>query len=366
MLYKIKGTVLKLVSVANIIAIVLLFLIGNVDKLQPADHPWLANFGLGFPVVLVLNLLFIVVWVILCPKRVWLPLLGLLICYVPIRKYIPFNIKKEIPVRSIKVLSYNVYMFSLWDFEPQAHNPIVDYIVKSNADIVCLQETDAYGKQRDYIYKVLAKAYPYHDFVSMPAPGHQHMMLLSHYPIIKKERIMYKSEGNISFAYVINYNNQEVLVVNNHFESNHFSEADKQGYKDIVRSPFEGGNTKTESKRILDKLGEAAIIRAPQADAVAAYVERYLRKKIPVILCGDFNDNPISYTHKTIARQLTDAYIASGNGPGISYHRSGMYVRIDNIFCSSDFEAYGAKVDDNISTSDHYPIYVWLKYRPKY
>ena len=32
MLYKIKGTVLKLVSVANIIAIVLLFLIGNVDK----------------------------------------------------------------------------------------------------------------------------------------------------------------------------------------------------------------------------------------------------------------------------------------------------------------------------------------------
>ncbi len=60
---------------------------------------------------------------------------------------------------------------------PYKYNPIVDYIVKSNADIVCLQETDAYGKQRDYIYKVLAKAYPSHDFVSMPAPGHQHMML---------------------------------------------------------------------------------------------------------------------------------------------------------------------------------------------
>lgn len=366
MLYKVKDIVYKLVSVANIVAIILLFLIGNVDKLQPIAHPWLANFGLGFPIVLAINVLFTIFWVIARPKRVWLPLLGLFICYAPIRKYIPLNIKKEPPVRSIKVLSYNVFMFALWDFEPQSYNPIVDYIIKSNADIVCLQETDAYGRQRDYIYNTLAKAYPYHDFVSMPAPGHQHMMLLSHYPIVKKERIMYKSEGNISYAYIINYNNQEILVVNNHFESNHLSEADKRGYKEMVRSPFEGRNTKMESKRILDKLGEAAIIRAPQAETVATYVERYLKKKIPVILCGDFNDNPISYTHNTIAKQLTDAYIASGNGPGISYHRSGMYVRIDNIFCSNDFEAYGAKVDDKIPTSDHYPIYVWLKYRPKY
>ena len=43
---------------------------------------------------------------------------------------------------------------------------------------------------------------------------------------------MYKSEGNISYAYIINYNNQEILVVNNHFESNHLSEADKRGYKE--------------------------------------------------------------------------------------------------------------------------------------
>ena len=87
------------------------------------------------------------------------------------------------------------------------------------------------------------------------------------------------------------------------------SEADKQGYKNIVRSPFGGNNTKKESERILDKLGEAAIIRAPQVEAVAAYVKKYLDKKIPVILCGDFNDNPISYAHKTIANCLDDAYI---------------------------------------------------------
>lgn len=366
MFRKIKSTVYWIALVANIVAIVALLLIGNVDRLQPAEHPWLSNFGLGFPIVLAINLLFLVFWAVFRFKTIWLPLLGLLICYVPIRKYTPFNIKKEHPVRSIKVLSYNVFMFAIWDFDPDATNPIVDYILKSNADIVCLQETDVYGNHQDNIYKAFRKAYPYHDFVSMPAPGCQHMMLLSRYPILKKEQIKYKSAGNISFAYLINYNNQEVLVVNNHFESNHLSEADKQGYKDMVRAPFEGSTTKTGSERILDKLGRAAITRAPQVDAVAAYVKKHLDRKTPVILCGDFNDNPISYAHKTIANHLTDAYIASGNGPGVSYHKSGMYVRIDNIFCSDDFEPYEAKVDNKIPTSDHYPIYTWLKYRPKY
>ena len=87
MLYKVKDIVYKLVSVANIVAIILLFLIGNVDKLQPIAHPWLANFGLGFPIVLAINVLFIIFWVIARPKRVWLPLLGLIICYAPIRKH---------------------------------------------------------------------------------------------------------------------------------------------------------------------------------------------------------------------------------------------------------------------------------------
>ena len=108
-----------------------------------------------------------------------------------------------------------------------------------------------------------------------------------------------------------------------------------------------------------------SVRRAPQAEAVARYVRKYLDRKVPVILCGDFNDSPLSYTHRTIARELTDCYVASGNGPGISYHKSGMYFRIDHIFCSDDFEPYGAKVDNSVTASDHYPICCWLKYRPK-
>ena len=99
-------------------------------------------------------------------------------------------------------------------------------------------------------------------------------------------------------------------------------------------------------------------IRAPQVDAVAKYIDN---TPYPVVLCGDFNDNPLSYSRKTLAEKLTDCYVSSGFGPGISYNRHGMFVRIDNIMCSDKWKAYGCKVDKSIHYSDHYPIYCWLK-----
>ena len=356
---------LSLLKIANILAIIAMASVGFIDRINPTEHPLWASIGLGFPVLLAINLAFLVIWIFIRPKMLWLPVLGLLICYSPIRKYTPFNKPKEHPHGSIKVLSYNVYMFAPWDLEKGKSNPIVDYIINSKADIVCLQESDAREAGGELIEKRLKDAYPHHDFVKITDSGGQHMMLLTKFPIIRKERIEYKSAGNISYAYIIDYKGTEVLVVNNHFESNHLSEEDKQSYKNIVKSPLETKDTERASFRLLTKLGEAAAIRSPQVEKVAAYVKTYMDRHVPVILCGDFNDSPISFAHHTLEKQLTDCYIASGNGPGISYHKNGMYFRIDHIFCSDDFEPFEAKVDDKIDNSDHYPIYTWLKYRPK-
>ena len=96
---------------------------------------------------------------------------------------------------------------------------------------------------------------------------------------------------------------------------------------------------------------------------MASYLKHY--GKMSKIVCGDFNDGPISYAHRTIAKGLTDCFVSSGNGFGISYHHSGFFVRIDNILCSDDWEPYECKVDDKIAVSDHYPIICKLKMRPK-
>lgn len=145
----------------NIIVILLMLFVGNIGMFNPVDYPLLANLGLGFPILLVFNFVFLVVWCFLRLRTIWLPLLGFLLCYGPIRTYSPFNIPEDKPHGAIKVLSYNVFMFSSWSEPDAKKNPIVDYIVKSKADIVCLQEAQATLDDKDHIYSTLKKHYPY-------------------------------------------------------------------------------------------------------------------------------------------------------------------------------------------------------------
>ena len=277
----------------------------------------------------------------------------------------PFNIPKEKPHGAIKVMSFNVYMFDPWDVKKGETNPIVDYVVNSKADIVCLQEATVDASGSDHILDTLKKHYPYYKLMVKKKPAADHILLLSRYPILWQDSIPYKSNSNMSVAYMLDIKGTKTLLVNNHFESFGLTNDDKEGFKTLVKGSMKTNDMKSESSHLLHKLGTVAERRAPEVEMVAKYVKKYLDKKVPVILCGDFNDNPLSYAHRTIANILTDCYVSSGNGPGISYHKSGMYFRIDHIFCSDDFEPYGAKVDNSVTNSDHYPVYCWLKYRPK-
>ena len=79
------------------------------------------------------------------------------------------------------------------------------------------------------------------------------------------------------------------------------------------------------------------------------------------IVCGDFNDTPISYAHHLFCRRMTDAYRATANGIGRTFNRNAMYVRIDHIFCSEEWKPYACTVDRAAEASDHYPISCYLK-----
>ena len=175
------------------------------------------------------------------------------------------------------------------------------------------------------------------------------------------EHIEYASAFNHSEAYWLAIGRDTVLLINNHLESTALPQAMRQRFKTLVKGELDGDSMKTESKALVAKLAESTARRAPQADSVAAFIERH--QGTPIILCGDFNDSPISYVRHTIARQLIDCYADTGNGPGISYHYNGFWVRIDNMMCSTHFTPYRCTVDRSISASDHYPVYCWLKFK---
>jgi endonuclease/exonuclease/phosphatase family metal-dependent hydrolase len=362
MIRKLKIFTIQVIMGANIATIIIMILIGFSDRLNPTSFPMLSNVGLAFPLFIVLNLAFLVFWLLVKPRLALVPFLGFIVGYSPMRKYCPVNVPRSAPHGAIKILSYNVWDWVGWEDSDHYQNPILQYIKQQNADIVCLQESNPDGFGKEVIDSVLAPLYAFRD--TAKRTGGDCISIYSKFPILSKEHIRYASRGNLSAAFRVMIHGDEVMVINNHFETTGLSPEEKTKFKEMLKGDAKAGVAKSTSRRLLHKLGEATAKRAPEADAVARFMAYH--RDLPMIVCGDFNDSPISYVHRTVSKDLTDCYIETGFGPGISYHHSGFFVRIDNILCSDDFEPYDCHVDRKMATSDHYPIITWLKKRSEH
>lgn len=360
---RIKKVTLRIVAGANVAAAVMMALSGYSDRVDPSQHPAAAIAGLLFPVFLAVNLAFLVFWTLVRIRWTVLPLAGLILCFQPVRTYCPLNLPIEgRSDDSIKVLSYNVYNFHLW---PDASAPcdIARYLLRENADIVCLQEIACEWDKAVRFNDLMHRTYHYSDTLCPKSP----IALYSRWPVIWKRRIAYDSRSNGSGAFVVARPKDTVLVVVNHFESICLSDDEKRGFRNLVTGDLPIDSARRESRDLFHKVSAAAATRAPQARQVARWVARY-RRRYPghsVILCGDFNDSPISYVRRTAGRGLDDCYVSAGRGPGISYRYDGFYVRIDHIFCTPDLSPVSTWVDRSIKGSDHYPIVSRLKKRAK-
>ena len=139
----IKNILVGVLTGASVVTVLLLLLVGYSDRIDPVDHPMLACLGMFLPFAVVANILFIPIWIIFKWKRVWIPVVGLVLAYAPIRTYFPinFNADKEPPAEGIKVVSYNVCGFGGNYKYEQAVDTVAGYLKRIDADIVCLQET---------------------------------------------------------------------------------------------------------------------------------------------------------------------------------------------------------------------------------
>ena len=362
MIKKLKKFTLQMIAGANIVTILCMMVVGFSDRISPATFPSLANIGLFLPVFILLNAAFLVFWLMFKTRWALIPIVGFLLCYGPIRTFFPINLKKETSPDAIKVLSYNVWLFAGWEYRDQP-NPIYQYILDTDADIVCLQEagTQEVKKQKE-LKEAISIKYPYRERSSKGKNG-DILACYSKYPIVGKEGIEYESKNNHSSVFYINMNGDTIIVVNNHFESIGLTPKEKDEFSKIVKGEVKRNEAEEGSKKLIGRLNEVSKIRAPQADAVARFLDQHRDKSI--ILCGDFNDGPNSYTHHKLAKRLTDCYVESGNGLGFSYHHNSFYIRIDHIMCSKDWTPVKCIVDKKIDASDHYPVVCWLKKTPK-
>lgn len=351
---------------ANLVVVILFITSAFSEEVSPTDALFFAYLGLAFPVFLFLTLCFIVYWSFLLKwKYALLGLCALIICKNPVKNYFPFHSRvpdKEILNDDLKVLTYNVMGFGYRNHTKTAPNRILQYIAQSGADIVCLQEYAVSKSDKlltnQKVYEAL-DMYPYHSVIGFGTSGMMNfgIAVFSKYPISNSRKIKYESNFNGSSIHEIQVKDKKLILINNHLESFKLTTEDRSRYSAFIKNmnvdTFDGLRSAFEQK-----LGPAFCIRAKQAEAVTKEIKKI--KEPYILVCGDFNDTPISYAHHTIQGPLIDAYAASGRGPGITYNENFFWFRIDNIMHSSRIKSMNCTVD-KVRYSDHYPMWCYLR-----
>jgi len=351
----IKSLLVYVFEGANIATILLMWMAAASSYPSPARFPLFSLMGLTFPIFLLINVAFIIFWIIFKIKRTWIPIAGIAACFSFVRDYIPFNIDSTPSDSSLSVVSYNTHgLGGAEAVDSAGNNLMIRYIINLQADIICLQETFA-QKTCDILQD------------SMEAQGyytirHKSQTLFSRLPIVGSETISYPTHNNGGFWAKLLWGTDTILLINNHFESNRLTPEQRQKYIDAIDMATHNASTdgisdsiRNEMRPILRMLSDAAPRRAFQAETIDSIVNQWLPR--PVILCGDFNDTPISYTHRLLTRNLISAFRQSGNGLGLTFRERGFPVRIDHIlFSPQHWQSHHTRIDKTINLSDHRPI----------
>ncbi len=182
----------------------------------------------------------------------------------------------------------------------------------------------------------------------------------SKFPILESFKVPTKeSVYNGAVIHTLEIQGKKVTLVVNHLESNRLTSKDKKTYKDFLKTRDKESFGDMAST-LQNKLGAAYKIRENQVDIIRHHIDQ--QKTDATIVCGDFNDAPLSYTYHKMKGQLTDAYKNTGFGQGITYHENYFWVRIDFIMHSANIESYNCTVD-KVKYSDHYPIWTYLAFK---
>lgn len=298
------------------------------------------------PILIIANMLLLVYWLV---RRRWLfsliPIVTLACCipYSGTIYQFPFGNDKNPQQSGLTIASYNVAMFNR-ETSGFIAQDILAEMRRQNVDVLCMQEYNEISgdKKNSDSYK---EYFPY------MAVGRNDMVIYSRYPIMNQKTISFEETNNSAMWADIDIKGNEFRVFNVHMQTTGINRTLHQVNK------FSKQNQEIDNNRVLKAIyGNymlGMMFRVGQAITVAN--ERH-NSKLPVILCGDFNDVPYSYVYNTLLGDLVDGFKECGKGWMYTF-RGKKAVRIDYIFHDKQFRGIDYYKTE-ITYSDHYPVFM--------
>jgi endonuclease/exonuclease/phosphatase family metal-dependent hydrolase len=354
--------ILYFLNILAVIGLLASYLSGYIspDKFWP-----LAFFGLAYPVFLVINILFVFFWLITWKRFIFVPLITIVLGYNNLMAIYPvrvFRPSAEVGTK-IKIVSFNVH--SLYgnqkpNTKQETKSKVTEFLASQNADIICIQEFYAIGEDFSQTLSKFANSIhlSYYSFKNYQEFSNKQKInaiaTFSRYPVVNFGCLRLPERSHYAIFSDILMNGDTIRVYNVHLESIRFGQADYSFYSHLTEPDQEEViQLKEGSKRMLWKLRKAFILRSKQVKILSEHIAACPH---PVILSGDFNDSPSSYTYHQLTRQLTDSFIESGHGLFQSTY-AGKFpaFRIDYILHSKRFKSTTYR-NFEVDLSDHYPI----------
>lgn len=321
--------------------------------IDPAHYWTPLFFGLYFIPILIVNFILLLIALILRSKSVWIAVIAILPALLFADRFYRFGSKRSdlIEGTPVKLETYNVGNFGLSKNgldKDTAKAGVFAQIKEDDPDIVCLQEVTL--NEFSQTASILPQ-YKYRTNYMFPNKGDVFgNIILSRYKIIGGGTIKFKHSTNLSIYADIVIDKDTIRVFNNHLESNSISLT--SSIKKIRENKRNVDEVKGEILSVNHKIRDAVIRRSRQANALFNIIKK---SPYPTVICGDFNDTPMSYTYYKLSYNRKDTFKESGKGFAATYSVLWPLLRIDYVFIPEKFEGLSHKTI-KCDFSDHYPV----------
>jgi endonuclease/exonuclease/phosphatase family metal-dependent hydrolase len=357
--------------ISNIIVAALYLLACCTAFLNPDTYWFISILGVTFAAWLVMNVGFVVFWLLFRSKWALLSFVVLIISWPQLNAFFAFHpftkFSHAKKANTIRVMQWNV---ARWDEMNKYWAPgkiskrkkMFEYIANNEVDILCVEEffesnnTKEFAKNIPYITDSLH--FPYHYFAmdhrrwdSLYETG---VVIFSKYPIVDTFRKRYGGpdslKNNESFIWTdIDVNGKRIRVFATHMQSMLFGGKEYRQIKQLRQST---DSAVVKTRGIIKKFRRAYALRMHQVDVIKPVLDN---SPYPEIMCGDFNEVPNSYIYFQMKGNRQDAFSKKGFGISRTLSFISPTLRIDYILPNKQFKVLQYK-SDKVALSDHYPV----------